>query len=1475
MALSKMKEMSTFPSWQFAALAPTSNLSGVVSAVTQQTSIEKDDLSKIEKIALTNIEKIPFSLPSQSVAKAGTPKVSDLSYVPSRSSDLLELQKAALANMKETQITLNSESIPSVSALTDLNPPIVPSAVSPQLISEPNDLLELQKLALSNKRETYSLILKPVVAAETIHSPLIDSTVLQTAISEQDDLLELEKLASVSMKEVFISSPSNASMKSNINCFQEEPFILISQPIEKSSTENKKVDMPELQKMALINISTASNQDRQWDLNMETSTIWKEDLQSSVATPRSSCSSFQLEPASGPLETMLLELAIKDKALQAAKKKIAKKEQLLLEYKGELNKALKMMESMNIRCCDAKEETSRALSEAKHIYDELSQAWSAVEDLEIRLKDGIVIPSEEINEESNKQVQKNEDKKEKKVEDEEHKKWMEELKDKLGRTEFISSENQNNSELKIQTNEILFIELQHTQRSPSPEHIVEICKGESEGVHQLTYQHEDQSIIHECDHVFLEKIFINEVNSQLHTHKLEFTNEQLALELRRMEFSGQENQKLFQEQMEQNEKILAQLQELQRWYEEGKQQIFQASEEKKQWNADEAQLKTQISILHEALYDKTKEAKALHKKNLWYQKSILEHEHRRTRALEHHEVDSSCGPRSAAVDINRDTSELEIYFYPNSSCIPRKRDFTGDTKDLESYVYSTCSLTEYLCTNCSIEPAGPDMIVATTFWPILKAHTGDFQCDTQDLETISKMDFEGDTSELELQNVISTIDFNDDTRELEIQNSISTMDFSGDTHELELQNNICTIDFEGDTSELEKIISVEFRLDKSVQVKKYEGGNWKLTHDGEKWEIEREELIKRLDDSETSLLTKDEKIRNLLEKLEKDESSWQDERYQLVKHNEECETRLLSKEEEVIELSTQLEMAKSTLQGFTCTDSSTVISNSSEVASMGPSLTRRGQKLGPYTTQQHGITEARELLDLRCEVLSLKECVAIKGDAMKAMESELSRSYIIISDLRTKLARALESERSQQSQNSNHRLITDDSQPNWAISNQKLKGKVAKKPRLLREFDQVITGPIHNFNQTELFEKLIIQNEKLAAHEKERAIMIRKTEDLTAKCRYLEGIEEMYRESQDPLKEEAVMELENELERNVEIIRRMQQRCSELESRAVEAETRLQQLLSGDNSMVSTETRGREKAAWQAERDGLLAGLNYFRELCEKKDEELYEFRYESTAEKQKQLWTPRTLPPDCKSSLIIECPDSCEGPVVEMVVQDTISKGGSNLQLAHVHTPTAAVLEFEHRENSHNPQEENETSTSQNSQVRELTRHLRDQWELQCLMEDRLDAMMNFISNRVKELELQSHSNTSSSINFAQFYKEATLMKSQLEQQLQVLRGSLSTSFNKLDEAKRQLHDQMPVEGKVRLVDNDDYQNDDITKKEAENSSASDSKGKSIQLVNEKAELEDSAQTLEEKTSRLLHRLTSTRLQWNMNMLAASMATG
>ncbi|KAL3691777.1 hypothetical protein R1sor_005428 [Riccia sorocarpa] len=1546
----------------------------------QHNETNRGDLLELEKVALASMKKthasssgqpgppslnihgeaspevtpeqeaLPYtpkalSLPSRSTATAGAPKGSDPCPTPSVTSklvladsgDLLELQKVALANMKEIVITPDSQSTALTAVSAMLKPVVTPPKVngSAGAASELSELLELQKVALYSMKGVHFTCSPKVVEVESLHPPPSKSAAPKPVLSERDDFLELEKQAMANMQEVFTSASSqavggaesNPSVEPKVKKSKEPCFIGTLEHAGKSQMENEKGDLLELQRMALASMEVGGGE---WDLKLEASTIGKEELRSSVATPRSSCSSFHLEPASGPLETMLQELTAKDKALKTAKKKLAEKEQLLYEYEGELSNALKMLESMNNRCSDAKEETSRALSEAKHIYDELSQAWSAVVDMENTSKNGIAVLSEKVNPECNKKIFQNE---ENKVGNEENKPGIKEFAHELDTVELAHSEVQEAFELQIQKNEMVIVELQHIREIPSADRMFELCKGHTDDVHELTCQHEQES-----DHTFPENISASKTHSHFHPQGLEFANGHLMLELTRMKFNGLENQELFQEQMERNEIVLAQLQELQKWYEEAKQQDFMASEQRRKWEAEEAQLNAHISALHEALeelhealYDKTKEAEALNEQTLHYQRSLIEQEQRLIKALEHQEVDSSPKPKLAAFDFNGNTNELEADFCPSCSIPAVESNFVGQNSDHQSFVCFSCSVAdvEYICTNCSPERDGRELSSAIKILPAIKPVSADFQCDTRDLENIKpKRDFQGDTYELELQKVVYIQDFKGDTHELELQNAVSTHDFEGDTHELELhnvvsthdfegdtselesqsvvhtkdfegdtldlelqkviqtmdfngdtrdlelQNTICTIDFECDTRELEKIVHEDFRVDISVQVKRDDEEKWRLAQERENWERERKELIKRLDDFEASLLAKEETVETLINKLEKDRPSWQEERYQLIKRNEECETRLLSREEEVIELSTQLEMAKSTLQGFTYSDGSTVISTSSDVG-------RQGQKSGLHpTSSRQGVTEARELLDLRCEILSLKECVAIKSEALKAMENELSRSYVIISDLRTKFARALESERSLQSQNSNHRLVTEESQPNWTVSSQKHRGKVVKKPRLHREFGQVITGPLQNFNQTdhELLEKLRVQKEKLVALKKEHAAMSKKYEELTAKCRYLEGIEKMYKEKQlqDPMKEEAILELEKELERNVEIIQKMQQRCTEFESKASEAENRLQRMLSNDNGMVLTETRKREKAAWQAEKEALLAGLNYFRELCEKKDEELHEIRYQSRPHKQKKIKTPQTPPFDCKSSLPIEYPDSNKAPIVEVVVpHDGNSSGSSDQQLTCVNPSTAAILEYEPRPNYHNiscdSKEKNEATSSQISHVRELTSHLKEQWELQCSMEERLDTMMTYVSNRVKEFEGQNQDNTQAGSNFVEFYKEATLMKSQLEQQLQLLRGSLSASFHKLDEAKRQLQSQA-VDGKEIQPVDASYE---TVRREPESTTIADCRDKAIQLVDEKVELEDSAQTLEEKTSRLLYRLTSTRLQWNMNMLSASMAAG
>ncbi|BBN14223.1 hypothetical protein MPTK1_6g09860 [Marchantia polymorpha subsp. ruderalis] len=1267
-------------------------------------------------------------------------------------SDLLELQKAALASMKGS-----SSLSPSQSAVAPLAAPAS---------SDRGDLLELEKVALANMKETS---ISPPSKSDRPPNASPSTT-------ERGDLLELEKVALASMMTSAEPSPAG------------------SQPATKRSVEPERSDLLELERLALANMVLANKQGGQGDLKVTTSMTTKEEVTSAVVTPTSSISSFQLEPASGPLETMLVELTTKEKALVAANRKVAEKDQLLHEYEGELSKALKMLESMNVRCTDAKEEIARALCEAKGVYDELNQAWSAVEDLESRSKDNAVC-SLIVDEGCGKLLQTN-SREIYQSEDEERKKWMEDFLDELQTIEAVRSEAHRDFELQIQRNEKIISELQQLGATACVDHVTEAGHAKCQDLVEQTQEPGNDSNLGAivCEHVYETRVHSQGTNPQ--TRSLERTSKQLLLELRKIESTRKKNQKVFQKQMARNQHVLAQLQKLQNHYEEGRQQPTMSSEQEKQWEAETAQLNARLLDLHEALDKKTKEADELHVQSLRLQRGVLEQEQKLEKALQQHKLDLSCDTKSVTADFMGDTCDLEVYVPSSCSSTPLKTDFVGDTMDLHccDSVRTPFPLADYVCSTCSSETTATDSCPATKGCP----------------------------------------------------SSSGTADFEGDTRDLECC--IFTMDFEGDTRELEKHVCSLYREDKGVQVKRDVREMKRLTEERENWEEERKALTKRLDDFEAILLTKEEKIGNLIEKLDRDESAWQEERYQLVKRCEECETSLLAKEEEVIELSTQLEMAKSSLQGFTCSDSSTVVSTSSD-GMMSPM-----KKISRSGSHRFGQGDARELLDLRCEVLSLQECLVIKGEALKTMEKELARSYTIINELRTKLARAQESERSLQSQQS-QRLEFDDLQNK--NPGQRVKGKPAKKPRLLREPDQASARS----NQTsELVEKLRVQSEKLAALEKERAIMSRKIEDLLAKCKFLEGTEKMYRETQDPLKAEAIMELEKELQRNVEIIQKMQSRCTDLEARAIQAESRVKQVHTGDHTVVAG-PGVKDKKAWQAERQGLLAGLKYFRELTEKKDEELYQLRYDLRMKTQKQIQTP-----PCKSNLIIISPE--QRLDVDEVVDE--SKCPENLQLARVHAPAANL---ERNENQCCDGDD----SSHTLQIRELTQHLRDQWELQCVMEDRLDAMMEYVSERVKEFE-QNRNISSPTTNFTQFHEEASLMKVQLEQQLQVLRGTLSTSFHKLDEAKRQLQVALK-EGALFMQENTEKEvrcsAGSETEKSGDDAGDKQTKTQTLQLLTERVALEDSAQTLQEKTSRLLHRLTSTRLHWNMNMLAASMAAG
>ncbi|CAM6086305.1 unnamed protein product [Calypogeia fissa] len=491
-----------------------------------------------------------------------------------------------------------------------------------------------------------------------------------------------------------------------------------------------------------------------------------------------------------------------------------------------------------------------------------------------------------------------------------------------------------------------------------------------------------------------------------------------------------------------------------------------------------------------------------------------------------------------------------------------------------------------------------------------------------------------------------------------------------------------------------------------------------------------------MDNLRANLHSKDENIREMHEKIARKEIAWQTEKHQMMKSIDDLETTLLVKEEEVINLAHNLEIARS-----------------SKFSQRPDELRFQGDP-DVHFFQKQGKEEGREILDLRCEVLSLQDCLGIKTQAIKTMEKELARSYSIVIDLRSKLRGLQENERS------SHR-----------------KG-----------------------HTTELIERLKTTEEKLQRSEIERAQTMTKIQDLSARCKYYEEFEHLRREGSDDKKEQAIRDLEKELERNVQIIKTLQARCNEYEARGKREDPRNnfdppgRPLREQPDHTKLVQVR-EEKEALASECEKLRSQMKRYQEESERKGKLL------------DQLQTLKNR----------------QTPIPPGMYQQNDGEPKTNAK-PNTTQPTGSVLDL---------------STVESADVNTLRELLRGQWRVQKVMEDRLNSMMAYVSDRVAEFEREPSDTTSNSslpatTELNHFHVEAKLMKLQLERQLQVLRGTTFTS--------------LPASG---LASPGQFPHSNISTQ-------------NLQLLVEKNALEDSAQTLQEKTSRLLNRLTSMRTEFN-----------
>ncbi|CAM6128536.1 unnamed protein product [Calypogeia fissa] len=1354
------------------------------------------ELLELQKVALASMKKLSEILESQ----ASTPTSGPMAQ-STAGGDLLKLQRVALGNIMQMY-----QSEPSLASALSALQTTAPATKSPQHDGG-SDLLELQKVALRSLQSiSTSPPSAPALELQKVapNSNQGASAALPAVVSQQaggGDLLELQKLAlrSIQNQTTPSGAPRFPEMGADFQDLRKKNLPSIprqTSPVRVRQQGGEGGNMLERQKEALSKMNNGKGERVKEEQQFNT--------QGGGGTSSSSPSVFNKMPAREHLEMLLQELSSKDKALQSASRTIEEKDQLLQEYEASLANALNLMQCMNVRCTDAKEETAKVLNEAEEIFGNLREACSAVElfDCSIpqcakgihSLEEGpsTAAPPDDSHfffgtgnglETNHGEI-------------DERRKLVEELLMELGNIEVARKEAQQGFELQIQRNEELIAELQQLDIAHDP--VVEEAtsdggKNSSDQTDHALGDPPDQTkgpqsdLVHEnpsdqkkgeiCDSV--SGISTDQAKENLSDHVNKISTQQakeiqcdlagsqqakeiqcdLAGEIPCAHVYGNPCDHVYESPSDQAKKTLCDHDVFKNSPAHPHENSCDHACEKPDDNPNENQLCHNVTENPQDLSNENQSALSRDESSVpQANQNPCDPSYEQTNQSPcDHDFESASDLASesptentfeSAQDLDRGDGKDSGHLLEEAEIESTSPSLAESNKQLaDSFEEVETKVAEEIQCMKGAQPRKRSNPVArvsspNALWEHLQHFVKEKPPQASDVKKFEFSQLKGDldskTRELQSQLEHRTYEVSllhtqiNEMRNALLQEQENRKLLSQKA--LDIHPSPTMADLEQKDKVIRRIHFQMHQLEAALRQEREENREALAQQTNESALVLAAKAD--MDNLRANLHSKDENIREMHEKIARKEIAWQTEKHQMMKSIDDLETILLVKEEEVINLAHDLEIARS-----------------SKFSQRPDELRFQGDP-DVHFFQKQGKEEGREILDLRCEVLSLQDCLGIKTQAIKTMEKELARSYSIVTDLRSKLRGLQENERS------SHR-----------------KG-----------------------HTTELIERLKTTEEKLQRSESERAQTMTKIQDLSARCKYYEEFEHLRREGSDDKKEQAIRDLEKELERNVQIIKTLQARCNEFEAMGKREDPRNnfdppgRPLWEQPDHTKLVQVR-EEKEALASECDQLRLQMKRYQEENERKGKLL------------DQLQTLRNR----------------QTPIPPVMYQQNDGEPKTNAK-TNTTQPTGSVLDL---------------STVESADVNTLRELLRGQWRVQKVMEDRLNSMMAYVSDRVAEFEREPSDTTSNSslpatTELNHFHVEAKLMKLQLERQLQVLRGTTFTS--------------LPASG---LASPGQFPHSNISTQ-------------NLQLLVEKNALEDSAQTLQEKTSRLLNRLTSMRTEFN-----------